>query len=394
MNTIEDLMNNGIELYTANNMLSEYSKRIGTMNGIYKIKDIEYDFNIRGKIVTLECSECGKVIHRTMISGRNKWSELIKSCECQKERKIAKQKEEFEKSQKNKKADMVKDATSMFDSEYGDYRITGFTQDMEFELECKECGNLIYAPYRSIKDGAQKYKHCTKHYVQPIKFDETYIGKKNNYLTVIGLTRLPNKHRAFICECDCGNTTTIEPVFWDKGYVKSCGCKHDELLSEANTKHGYSGDRLYHVWSNMKQRCYNPKNSNYRNYGGRGISICDEWLENFEAFREWALENGYDYDAEFSDCTLDRIDVNGNYKPSNCRWADAKTQRNNQRPRDYGYRKTMHNISGEEKSTSEWCVIYGVTAPTVAYRMNTYGLSFEEALTMPRMTMGRPRKEV
>ena len=394
MNTIEDLLDNNMELHTAETMLNEYRKRIGTMNGIYEITDITYDFNKRGKDVTLKCTECGKVIHRTMISGRNKWSELIKSCECQKEREIARQKEEFLKSQKIKKDLAMKDATSMLGNEYGDYKITGLTQDMRFELECKECGNLIYAPYQSIKDNAKKYSHCTKHYVQPIKFDENYIGKKNNYLTVIGLTRLPNKHRAFICECDCGNTVTIEPVFWDKGYIKSCGCKQRELLREANTKHGYSGDRLYAIWTGMKQRCCNEKNPNYDNWGGRGITVCQEWLDDFLNFREWAIQSGYDYNAERGECTIDRIDVNGNYEPNNCRWADMKVQRNNQRPRDYGYRKTMRNVNGEEKSTSEWYTIYGVTAPTVAYRMNTYGLSFEEALTMPRMTIGRPRKEV
>lgn len=87
MNTIKELLDNNIDLHTAEMMLNDYEKRIGTMSGVYKITDINYDFNIRGKIVTLECQECSKVIYRTMISGRNKWSELIKSCECQKVKK-------------------------------------------------------------------------------------------------------------------------------------------------------------------------------------------------------------------------------------------------------------------------------------------------------------------
>lgn len=103
MNTIEELLNNNIDLHTAEMMLNEYQKRIGTMNGVYKITDINYDFNIRGKIVTLECQECGKVIYRTMISGRNKWSELIKSCECQKIKKRELAKDESEKFLKMKK---------------------------------------------------------------------------------------------------------------------------------------------------------------------------------------------------------------------------------------------------------------------------------------------------
>lgn len=112
MNTIEELLDNNIELHTAEMMLNEYRKRIGTMNGVYKITDINYDFNIRGKIVTLECQECGKVIYRTMISGRNKWSELIKSCECQKAKREEIKKAESEKISKMKKTKWLKMLTA------------------------------------------------------------------------------------------------------------------------------------------------------------------------------------------------------------------------------------------------------------------------------------------
>ena len=109
MNSLQELLDNGIELYTAENMLKDYSNRIDTMNGIYKIIDINYDFSVRGKDVTLQCTECGKIIHRKMISGRNKWSELIKTCECQKEKKKQIEKEEAEKILQNKKAQILKD---------------------------------------------------------------------------------------------------------------------------------------------------------------------------------------------------------------------------------------------------------------------------------------------
>ena len=102
MNTLKELLDNNININVANNMLNDYRNRIGSMNGVYMITDINYDFNIHGRIVTLECQECGKVIHRTMISGRNKWSELIKSCECQKAKKEEIKKAESEKNSKMK----------------------------------------------------------------------------------------------------------------------------------------------------------------------------------------------------------------------------------------------------------------------------------------------------
>ena len=390
MNTIQELLDNDIDIHTAEMMLNEYSKHIGTMNGVYEITDVEYDFNIRGKIVTLECSECGKVIHRTMISGRNKWSELIKTCECQKEKKKRIEKEKAEKILQNKKAQILKAVESMIGSDYGDYKIISAYEDMDGKIRlmlmCNTCGEVIFAPYQSIKDNAKRYRKCTKHY-NPVKYDESYIGKKNNYLTVIGITRLPNKHRAFICECDCGNTATIEPTFWEQGIVKSCGCLADSFKLE----HSEELDRLRRIHGGMMQRCYNPNATGYKHYGGRGIIICPEWHDR-EVFVDWAL-NHSNY---ANDLSIDRIDVNGNYEPSNCRWATAKEQANNQRPRIKGFKRKpkTKTIDGVEKTIVEWYLIFGVTGPTVAYRMKTYGLSFEEALKMPRITLGRPRKEV
>lgn len=389
MNTIEELLDNNIELHTAEMMLNEYRKRIGTMNGVYKITDINYDFNIRGKIVTLECQECGKVIYRTMISGRNKWSELIKSCECQKAKKEEIKKAESEKISKMKKAQMIEDAYNMVGKDYGDYKIVSLGENdgkLVFTLECKTCGELTTALYQSIKDGAKRYRKCTKHY-NPIKFDESYIGQKKNFLKVIGITRLPNKHRAFLCECDCGNVTTIEPTIWEQGAVKSCGCHANSLKLE----HSEELDRLRRIHNGMMQRCYNSNNIAYKHYGGRGISICPEW-HNREVFMEWALNN-----SNYSnDLSIDRIDVNGNYEPSNCRWATAKEQANNQRPRTKGWRRKPKTkvVNGVEKPIVEWYSIFEVTGPTVSYRMKTYGLTFEDALKMPRITTGRPRKEV
>lgn len=133
------------------------------------------------------------------------------------------------------------------------------------------------------------------------------------------------------CKCDCGNEVIRLTKVLRSGSCKSCGCLVGEKLAEQHYKHGKShSSRLYHVWDGMRQRCNDPNHKSYKNYGGRGIRCCPEW-DDFTAFEAWALENGYDANAEYGECTLDRIDVNGNYEPGNCRWVDNKTQAQNKR---------------------------------------------------------------
>lgn len=140
----------------------------------------------------------------------------------------------------------------------------------------------------------------------------------------------------WVCKCDCGNTKSVASTHLRSGAVKSCGCLHNELLSKRSKTHGATigrnEERLYGVWKCMKQRCENPNAGGYKNYGGRGIRVCEQWHD-YSNFREWAFDNGYDSEAPRGKCTLDRIDNDGCYEPDNCRWVDMFVQANNKRPK-------------------------------------------------------------
>lgn len=162
-------------------------------------------------------------------------------------------------------------------------------------------------------------------------------GQRFGRLVVIKRAYFKKGKTYWICRCDCGNEKTVSRTHLLSGKTSSCGCYKRECIignlqehMSGFTMHGKSKTRLYKVWVNMHSRCNCETCDSYKYYGERGITVCDEW-STFPPFYEWAMANGYDPDAPYGKCTIDRIDVNGNYEPSNCRWVDMKVQASNKR---------------------------------------------------------------
>ena len=193
-------------------------------------------------------------------------------------------------------------------------------------------------------------------------------GQKFGRLTVIERAKKENeRHAVWLCICDCGNYVTVKSDNLKSGNSKSCGCLAKELTRQRSLKHGEFGSRLYNIWAHMKNRCNNPSDKRYKDYGGRGITFCKEWND-FESFRDWASANGYR-----DDLTIDRIDVNGNYEPSNCRWATIEEQANNKR------NNLVYTLNGRTQTLAQWCEEYGMNYFTV-YRRLGYGWDISKAL--------------
>ena len=190
----------------------------------------------------------------------------------------------------------------------------------------------------------------------------TVIERANDYVYPSG------RHRAqWLCKCDCGNETIVKANDLKGGHTNSCGCLNKEKTKERSTKHRMSHSRIYNAWSHMKQRCLDKNSNDYNDYGGRGIKVCNEWLE-FEPFYKWATENSYN-----DSLSIDRIDVDGNYEPSNCRWVDMKTQQNNRRNNHY------ITYDGKTQTMKQWSEELNINYSTLRQRINDLGWSIDRA---------------
>lgn len=203
-------------------------------------------------------------------------------------------------------------------------------------------------------------------------------GQRFGMLEVLTESDRRGRDRMWLCKCDCGQETLAPTSALRSGNKKSCGCLLDGSFT--NNK------RLYNVWNAMLQRCNNPNNIRYHRYGGRGISVCDEW-STFKPFLKWALESGYDESAGYGECTLDRIDIDGDYAPENCKWVTLKEQNRNT--------STNHfiEIDSVKMTLAEASEVYGVNYNTLKTRLRS-GWDVKKAVETPplKRSIGRPKK--
>lgn len=201
-------------------------------------------------------------------------------------------------------------------------------------------------------------------------------GQKFGRLTVIKRVGKNKDNGAlWICLCECGNSITAVSSRLLNGTCQSCGCLRLELFKVNKRKpvHGMYKTRQFSIWHSMKQRCLNPNNNHYSFYGGRGITVCDKWLT-FGGFWE-DMQEGY-----ADNLTIDRIDVNGNYEKSNCRWATIKEQASNRRT------NIIITINNVTQTFKEHCEKYGINYSTAFNRVARHGYTYEDAVLTPVKT--------
>ena len=233
-------------------------------------------------------------------------------------------------------------------------RIVGKSEKNEMLWLCQcDCGNTKIAKVRSLTSGHLRSCGCA--------YKKDLIGKRYGRLEVIeefGRDKIGNV--LWKCKCDCGNETIVRSADLNNGHSRSCGCLIADTTRRSMTTHGQRKTRLYRIWTNMKNRCFNKNYKNYKRYGAKGITVCDEWSgeNDFINFYMWAMSSGY---KEY--LTIDRIDNNEGYSPDNCRWATYEEQANNKT------NNRLFRFNGETQTLSEWSKIYDINQSTLRSRI-------------------------
>ena len=235
-----------------------------------------------------------------------------------------------------------------------------------------DCGNAVKVIQHNLTNG-----HCHNCGCSNLNNFKDLTGQRFGKLVVIKRAEdyiVPNTNKKevqWLCQCDCGNKTIARGSQLRSGHTKSCGC----YSIEKSTKHGQYKTRLYKIWLGMRSRCYNKNTANYYRYGGRGIKVCDEWNNSFESFMDWALKNGYDEDGG-RNCTINRIDNDGNYCPENCNFANSQEQANNRST------NTKITVNGEKITIAQASRKYNISAPAMYVRKRS-GWDDEDIINTP-----------
>lgn len=254
---------------------------------------------------------------------------------------------------------MTKETCSMVGKRFGHWTVEELDRVDEYGLSywvCKcDCGTVRSVRHNSLTSGRSSSCGC----ITRIQTEEKLIGQRFGRLTVLAYDHRDNQGKTcWLCECDCGNKTVVAGYALTRGQTKSCGCLVSERMIEYNTTHGMCGTRVHGIWLGMWKRCRSNYPTTHNNYGGRGISVCDEWAD-FEVFYEWAMNNGYT-----DELTIDRIDNDLGYCPDNCRWVDMVTQSNNKRTNRYiTYCNERHTIA-------DWARLFGIDYELLRQRIN------------------------
>ena len=232
------------------------------------------------------------------------------------------------------------------------------TKKTMWKCRC-DCGNIVIRSQQNIRNAPNASCGCEKAEQTSKRMLIDLTGQRFGRLVVV---RRYDKTR-WLCQCDCGNEKIVIGHNLRRGHTKSCGCYREEVRPTQRLKHGYRHTRIYGVYGKMKERCCNPNNPSYPRYGGRGITICDEWLNDPKAFCEWAYANGYREDASYGECTIERIDNSKGYSPENCKIANEKEQANNRRT------NLLIEHNGETKTLAQWRDYFGMTQSKAYYHL-------------------------